>query len=40
MNDLIRKIVFIAVVVLAWDNRHAIASFIAQCWEQGVTVAK
>jgi len=40
VNNLIRKIVFIAVIVLTWDNRHAIASFIDQCWNQGVTVVK
>ena len=39
MNDLIKKGLFIAAVILAWDNRHVITSFIGQCWNQGITVA-
>lgn len=36
---MLKKLLFIVITIVAWENRHTIASFIERCWENGVTVS-
>ena len=38
-TDMLKKLLFIVIVVVAWENRHTIASFVERCWKDGVTVS-
>ena len=36
---MIKKILTVALIIIAWDNRQVIADFLVDCWNEGIDIS-